>query len=251
MDNVIKLYKKIAETPLEALQRLRKLKQIPKEVPMAYAGRLDPAAHGLLLVLVGDECKNRDFYQNLDKEYVVEVILGVSTDTFDLLGVITDVQESVSDIILNKFLNIMTDWDKVYNQSYPPYSSYHVKGKPLFWWAREKRLDEIQIPSKEVTINSFEIVNKSKILRQDLLTLQSHITSSVNGDFRQKEINRSWREKQDQLPEQLIQIKLKLSVKSGFYVRQFIKDVASASKIPAVVKDIYRTQVGPYELESL
>ena len=56
------VHKRWGETPLEALERLRAEEGIAADVPMTYAGRLDPAAEGLLIILTGEECKNKDAY---------------------------------------------------------------------------------------------------------------------------------------------------------------------------------------------
>ena len=53
---------------------------------MTYAGRLDPMASGLLIVLAGEETKNKEKYLNLDKEYLFEVLFGFKTVTYDFLG---------------------------------------------------------------------------------------------------------------------------------------------------------------------
>ena len=58
----IVIYKKVGETPLEALDRLRKIKPEYREETLSYAGRLDPVAEGVMLVLVGEECKNKEKY---------------------------------------------------------------------------------------------------------------------------------------------------------------------------------------------
>ena len=82
--------KQPGETPLEALARYRATRpDLVATTPMTYAGRLDPMASGTLLVLVGDECKNKDAYLGLDKEYEIEVLFGISTDTQDALGIAT------------------------------------------------------------------------------------------------------------------------------------------------------------------
>ncbi|MEY2671815.1 MAG: tRNA pseudouridine synthase tRNA pseudouridine55 synthase, partial [Candidatus Parcubacteria bacterium] len=47
-----------------------------KNLPMTYAGRLDPVAEGLLLVLVGDDCKEKDKYLDLNKEYELSILFG-------------------------------------------------------------------------------------------------------------------------------------------------------------------------------
>ena len=86
------IYKPIGQTPLEAIELLRKSDPSLADVRMAYAGRLDPMADGLLVVLVGDECKNRTKYELLDKTYNFTMLLGLSTDTYDILGRITSNQ---------------------------------------------------------------------------------------------------------------------------------------------------------------
>ena len=82
----ILLYKKIGETPLECLNRFKVENSEYESLPMTYAGRLDPMAEGLLLVLVGEECKKKEDYLYLSKEYEIEVLFGFETDTADVLG---------------------------------------------------------------------------------------------------------------------------------------------------------------------
>src|ERR1700744_4448739 len=90
----IVLDKKLGQTPLEAIQEWKAANREYAEVPASYAGRLDPMATGLLLVLLGDECKKKESYTGLNKEYGVEVLLDLGSDTGDTLGMIeqNDVQ---------------------------------------------------------------------------------------------------------------------------------------------------------------
>lgn len=90
MKNVLLLEKRVGETPLECLNRFRAAHPEYAEVPMTYAGRLDPMANGLLLVLAGDLVHRKDDFLGLDKEYRATVVFGVSTDTYDGLGKIQD-----------------------------------------------------------------------------------------------------------------------------------------------------------------
>ena len=54
MSSVLTIYKNKGETPLQALSRLRKEKPELEKETLSYAGRLDPLAEGLMLVLIGD-----------------------------------------------------------------------------------------------------------------------------------------------------------------------------------------------------
>ena len=78
--------KAVGETPLQALERFRALHGELDQIPMAYAGRLDPMASGKLLILIGEECKQQERYHALDKEYEFEVLFGIGSDTGDVLG---------------------------------------------------------------------------------------------------------------------------------------------------------------------
>ncbi len=84
------LNKKRGETPLELLHSWKieysKVNPLILTTPLSYAGRLDPMAEGKMLVLIGDECKKQSAYIKLDKEYEIEIVLDLKTDTGDVLG---------------------------------------------------------------------------------------------------------------------------------------------------------------------
>jgi tRNA pseudouridine(55) synthase len=88
MNKVLNLYKQAGETPLECILRFKKINPEYENVKMTYAGRLDPLAEGVLLVLTGEEVYNKEMFLNLKKEYEVEVLFGFETDTFDILGLL-------------------------------------------------------------------------------------------------------------------------------------------------------------------
>ena len=77
----------------------------------------------------------------------------------------------------------------------PPYSSYKIKGKPLFQWAREEKLNEIEIPTRKTKIHSAELLSLDKISGQKLLETIKQKINLIQGDFRQKEILKKWQEK--------------------------------------------------------
>ena len=58
------------------------------ENKISYIGRLDPLASGIIIYLEGDELKDRDKYMNMDKTYKFNIVLGMTTDTGDCLGMI-------------------------------------------------------------------------------------------------------------------------------------------------------------------
>jgi len=153
-NKIISVYKKRGETPLECIERLRlEQSELENEV-LSYAGRLDPMAEGVLLVVVGDENKHKKQYLLLPKEYTFDVLFGFSTDTYDVLGKLTDAvtKQTNKRVNMRAVLDVVGNWRGKRKQEYPPYSSKTVKGKPLFEYAREGKLDKITIPKQKIEI---------------------------------------------------------------------------------------------------
>lgn len=238
--------KKIGETPLEALEVFRKKKKIGIEVPMTYAGRLDPMAFGLLILLAGEECKNKEKYLGLDKEYEFEVLFGFSTDTYDILGKVLCADYKVIDKIdLEKIIkkNLKNFKGKII-QKYPMYSSKTVDGKPLFSYARNDK--EVLVPEREVNIKSLKYLNLKKISSQKILKDIQNRISKVNGNFRQKEILKIWKNKLKKENTFFI-ASFKTKVSSGAYIRTISNDLGEQIGIPALAYNIKRVKIGKYD----
>lgn len=239
-------------TPLEVIMELKQLKPELKNQKISYAGRLDPLARGVLLLLVGEEIKHKEKYLSLDKSYEFEAILGIETDTYDLLGLIQSLELKLVPINVNLIVN---DFVNKYRgkqlQSYPPYSSKAVDGKHLFWWAKNKRLDEIAVPTREIEIFKFETVGMGEIT---LLKLEEKINREIaliHGDFRQNSILKRWEEffaKYDR-SEKLKTVKFNVTCSSGTYVRELVHQLGKEIGCGAVTIDILRTTIGDYSLK--
>ncbi len=86
MKKTITIYKPVGLTPLQAIQKFKEKHPEYKKAKIGYAGRLDPLAEGVLLVLVGEENKKIREYLKFDKEYKAEILFGISSDSHDVLG---------------------------------------------------------------------------------------------------------------------------------------------------------------------
>jgi len=270
MDTVIQIYKQPGETPLDCIKKLKINRPELKLFPMTYAGRLDPLAEGVLLILVGDKCLKKDEYLALSKEYEVEVLFGFATDTYDVMGKITynyassellfkrssdegdgsrgqTVSNSNSDFAY-KIQNLLPQFIGQIKQKYPAYSSRPVKGRPLFMWAREDKLDQIEIPEHDVVIHSLEILKEKNITSQKLLKMIKEKIDQVSGDFRQAEILALWQDNL-QKDETYKIVKLKVNCGSGVYVRGLANDIGVKLGIPALALKIIRTRIGDYQIK--
>jgi len=263
MRSHIVVYKEIGETPLQAIEKWQERCPEYQTVPATYAGRLDPMASGKLLVLIGDACKEKDTYMKLDKEYEIEVLIDISTDTGDVLGmpVYSGNQTILTRPTLASALKSVLGTHSV---PYPAYSSKTVAGKPLFLYALDGTLDSIEIPTHSETIYSISILSSDrkkvmladmhvpkKDVRMRIKELLSHAprstepTKALGADFRQDEIKKQWEELFDTMPERTFTIlKLKVTCASGTYMRTLASRIASELGSTGLALSIRRTRIG-------
>lgn len=226
--------KKVGETPLEALEKLRKDKGIADNVPMTYAGRLDPLAEGLLIILIGEGCKDKERYLGLDKVYETEIIIGIQTDSYDIMGL---PKKAVLAENLDQKLNSYIGKQK---QTYPPFSSKTINGRSLHEYAKEGIIDSVELPSKEVEIFSLEKIGESEMQSGELLRGIKTRIALVNGDFRQEKILHEWDELLIDKKERFKIVSLRARVSSGTYIRSL------ANNIGGVALSIKRTKIGDF-----
>jgi tRNA pseudouridine55 synthase len=251
---IIVLHKKEGETPLEALENFRRKNKEYKDAKMTYAGRLDPMASGLLLVLAGEEVKNKEKYLVLDKEYEFEILFGFATDTYDILGKIIKNTE-----VKPMYFNRKSDLQKKvkenlkyftgkFVQKYPMYSSKTVKGRQLFEYARAGT--DVERPEREVFVKELKLLKLRKISNKKLLANIEKRIKKVKGDFRQKEILKIWRKKlkrlQPKKPQDFFIASLKIKCGSGTYVRSIGNSLGEWMGIPALAFSIKRTRIGNF-----
>jgi tRNA pseudouridine55 synthase len=244
---ILTLYKNRGETPLECIERFKKDNPEYKNDKMTYAGRLDPLAEGLLLILVGDECKNKEKYLGLEKVYEVDVFFGFSTDTYDVLGKITESKDYNKSKIPNE--NLLKSFIGKFSQKYPSFSSKTIKGKTLFSLFKNGELKDEEIPEKEVEIKDIKIIGGRTISKIDLKKYINESISLVKGDFRQKEILDIWKYtivnfKSDNF----MIISLRVDCTSGTYMRTLANAIGEKAGIPALALSIKRIKVGKFEI---
>ncbi|MEK7588399.1 MAG: hypothetical protein AAB438_01125 [Patescibacteria group bacterium] len=249
LKKIIVLNKHEGETPLEILEVFRRKHGKYKDIKMTYAGRLDPMASGLLIILTGEECKKKDEYLKLDKEYEFEVLFGFATDTYDILGKVIahaceEHLQALSVKSLEKDINKNLKYFKgTFIQKYPIYSSRTVEGKPLFEYGREGK--EVDIPEREVNVKSLKFLKLRKINNKKLLENIEKRVSKVNGDFRQKEILNIWK-KELKKEETFFVGSFKIKCSSGTYVRGIANSLGEKMGIPALAFSIKRTKIGKW-----
>ncbi len=247
-ENIIAVYKPVGITPFQAIEKLKNLRSKYCEQKISYAGRLDPMAEGILLLLIGDENKKRKEYEGLEKVYESEIVLGISTDTYDGLGLIQNIH--LEPVRIKDVEDALEKMIGIQDQSYPPFSSKPVGGHPLYWWARENRLTEISLPFKKIKIDEIEKISEENVVIKDLVKNNLEKISKIQGNFRQGEIKKTWRDlEQKHQKDSVVIVGIRVRCSSGTYVRGIANALGDALGVGAFAYSIKRIQVGKYSLK--
>lgn len=187
---ILVFHKEIGESMQNVIDRFRQEYGLKKEEKIAFAGRLDPIAFGKIKILTGDDLKNKDLICDQYKVYTYSVIHGVQTDTYDILGMITNPDSSFMEYIIS-------DQGMTFEQPYPFFSSktININGKMMRLWDAKLKgciTESTPIPTKTVTIFYNKILRTEKIDPIELFKLIKSRIDKVNGNFRQNEIIENW-----------------------------------------------------------
>ena len=185
---IITFEKRIGETMGDAIKRCVAEHNL-SGVKTCFANRLDPLASGIFTVLTGDDIHQFDTFCNMVKTYTYWVLAGITTDSYDLLGLITGSNLSFQENVFSESRDIM--------QPYPPFSSksVNIDGTMVKLWDATKRgLVIKEYPTKQVTIMYNKHIDTQVVLNEELYEIIEHKIGLVDGNFRQKEILSKWKE---------------------------------------------------------
>jgi tRNA pseudouridine55 synthase len=147
--NVLKPPGMTSHDVVNFLRRLLKIKKI------GHSGTLDPVAAGVLPIFIGKATKAIEFFVDDDKEYIAEIRLGVTTDTGDFEGSITNICPQKVDRL--KFQEILKDFRGEVLQIPPMYSAVHYKGRKLYEYARQGIV--VERKPRKVKIHSLDLLD--------------------------------------------------------------------------------------------
>jgi len=241
---IISVYKPVGISPLDLVKKFQKKYSENKKEKIAYAGRLDPLAEGVVLLIKGEKLKKFDDYLKFNKKYEAEILFGFCTDTYDILGISS--KKNTKFLSEEKIENNIKEMKGDFKFTLPPFSSYKIKKKPLFWWALQGRLNEIKIPEKKAFIYSIDILRKDYFPEQEIKREILNKIKIVKGNFRQEKIIKRWEKNLDKNNNYFI-FKIKVSCSSGCYIRSIADEVGKKLKSGALLMGLKRTAVGSYK----
>ena len=140
-----------------------------KKIKVGHAGTLDPLASGLVIVCTGRATKQISQYQDLEKAYDAQILLGATTPSFDLESEVdhTFPWEHITEEMILQALEKMTGPQ---DQMPPIFSAKSVDGKRAYNLARQ---------GKEVALKKHPVnIYKLELLSIDLPKLSVHVECS-------------------------------------------------------------------------
>ncbi len=144
---LILLYKEQGMTSQSAVNRVKRLLGVSKA---GHTGTLDPMAEGVLPVLIGRAVKASDFLLHGEKHYIATLRLGITSDTEDVTGNLTETGAPLP--CEEAVLATLPAFTGTIMQVPPMYSALKVKGQKLCDLARKGI--EIAREPREITVYS-------------------------------------------------------------------------------------------------
>ena len=207
MDGIILVNKEKGYTSRDVVNIIGKILKTKK---VGHFGTLDPLATGLLIIGIGSYTKLGNYLLDDSKDYIAEVLIGTSTDTYDVTG---NVLERKNNFCLDKKIleEALNSFKGKYMQEVPIYSAVKVNGRKLYDYARSG--EKVKLPKKEVEIFEIELL-----------------------DFYEKDENNYF--------------KFKVSVSKGTYIRSLINDLSKKLDIPLCMSNLKRVRQDKFLLEN-
>lgn len=132
------------------------VKLCPKGTKVGHAGTLDPLATGVLVVAVGRTTRLIEYAQDGTKSYRGEFLLGRVSDTEDVEGKVTELEDAPQ-ISQTAMEAVLPSFSGVLMQRPPAYSAIQVDGQRSY--DRARRGEVVDLPSRPVRIDSVELLS--------------------------------------------------------------------------------------------
>jgi len=203
---ILVIHKPKGMTSREVVNQVGKIFHTKK---VGHMGTLDPLAEGVLVLGINQGTKVIELFSSSDKEYVAEAVMGISSDTLDIMGDLEkfSLERKYSE---EEIRQVLESFLGTYCQEVPLYSAIHVDGKRLYEYARNEQ--EVKLPTKQVNIQEIKLIQYL----------------------------------QDEFPPTFT---FQVSVSKGTYIRSLIRDIGVKLNCPSIMKNLLRTRQGKFLLE--
>ena len=153
MNGFLNVIKPSGLTASDVVVKVRKILNVKK---VGHLGTLDPLAVGVLPVAVGKGTKLFNLLLNKQKAYRAFFRFGITTDTLDSDGIITETNDKV--VTVDEVADVCKQMVGKQMQIPPAYSAKSVKGTRAYVLARNG--NDVQLEPREIEIFKFELLKK-------------------------------------------------------------------------------------------
>ncbi|MBN1915609.1 tRNA pseudouridine(55) synthase TruB [Candidatus Dojkabacteria bacterium] len=204
---------------------------------VGHAGALDPFATGVMLILVGKFTRLSNELVSSEKEYKARILFGISTNTQDSEGEITqrkDIQVTEREVI-----KALKSFEGGYEQYVPVFSSVKIDGNKLRKMARRALSFTIEENKGQKSVvfkmaeGDIEVNLPKKKVEIKKLELKSFGKQKLSGyEFAKN------------LTDEYLYCEINAAVSKGTYMRQFAEDLGEKLEIPGMLLELERRRVG-------
>lgn len=152
IDGIFNLDKPVGMTSHDVVARIRRL---VNQKRVGHAGTLDPAASGVLPILLGQATRVAEYLSDSGKAYRATIRFGVVTDTYDAEGQI--VREAPVALTREEIVAALPEFLGEQLQRPPVYSALKRGGQRLYALARAG--ESVMVEPRPVSIDSLDIVD--------------------------------------------------------------------------------------------
>lgn len=174
-------------------------------------------AEGVLIIGIGRGTKQLQQYLACSKTYETVVLFGVSTDTYDGTGVITD-RADCEHITQELITERLKGFQGTIQQTPPLYSALKINGVKACVYARREEEPPRQLESRQMQVDECVLLNWYEAGQHDFTLPGETLTAAVPA------------------------ARIRLTVCSGFYVRSFAHDLGVAAQSQAHMTSLLRTR---------
>ena len=173
IDGIVLVDKPQGPTSHDVVARARRIFNTRK---VGHAGTLDPMATGMLVLGIGRGTRLLGYLAANDKEYLATMRLGVATDTDDAQGTVI-AQADASGITDSHILEVVRDYRGHISQRPSSVSAIKVDGKRAY--ARVRDGEQIELPSRDVTIQDLEIMGIVRVPELNAIDVDIRVVCSA------------------------------------------------------------------------
>lgn len=223
-----------------------KVKRLLGESRVGHGGTLDPAASGVLPLMVGPATKLMQYFSYAKKTYEATIQFGTSTDTQDAEGKVTgrcSVPAEVED--MNFAREVLKNFIGEIVQTPPEYSALKINGKKAYEFARKG--ESVALKERKVRVFSAQLLDIFSNHPRD----EFHDIGADNSNHPRDEFSEPLDSNQNHPRDEFLSCddkaviwKVRFSVSSGTYIRTLASDIGKKCNTLAHLCELKRTSVG-------